>query len=243
MKKILPLLLCIVTTIISAQSEAHLEKFSNLEPDLWLGIWDSAHSNTKLKIDTLSYDDIPKALDFRGTVVEALQWEDGIGDNLLIQTVTGHFNWKDYEDNGIDYMVQDKAELYAYLFTKNKEESSYQRKWKIYDYTECFGVDWYIGFLAKATTITDVDEDGISEISIPYISVCRGGMDPSSLKIIMYEDTEKYALRGATMIMCGSENAYGGDFTMSTTVQHNAIFKTFLAERWDSIKCEDSMQF
>ncbi|ADV50065.1 hypothetical protein I2486_13615 [Cellulophaga sp. E16_2] len=243
MKSIITLFFITITSITIAQSETHLEKISTLEPDLWLGIWDSANSSTKIKIDTLSYDDIPKTLDFRGTVVEALHWEDALGNNILIQTVTGHFNWKDYEDNGTDYMVQDKAELYAYLFTKKKGESTYQRKWKIYDYTACFGVDWHIGFLAKATTITDIDEDGISEISIPYLVVCRGGMDPSSLKIIMYEDNEKYALRGETMIMCGSEDSYGGDFTMSDTVQNNTSFKNFLVQRWDSTKCEDGMQF
>ena len=47
---------------------------------------------------------------------------------------------------------------------------------------------------------------GVAEISIPYVSICRGGMDPGVMKIIMYEGSTKYALRGSTMLMCKSEH-------------------------------------
>ena len=239
MKFITIILAFITVNSAYGQTETHEEKFRELEPDLWLGIWDKENSDASIKIDTLSYDEIPKHLDFRGTIVEALKWTDSVSEKILIQSVTGHFNWKDYDKDSTDYMTQDKSELYSYLFEKKNNETSFNRTWKIYDYTECFGVDWFTGFIPKATTITDIDKDGISEISIPYVSICRGGMDPGAMKIIMYEGSIKYALRGSTMLMCKSEHPYGGEFKPSENLNKESEFLSFLKKRWNAHKCEN----
>jgi len=242
-QQLLILIICLTVTYgMFGQTESHKEKFRELEPDVWLGIWDKENSNKSIKIDTLSYDDIPKSIDFRGTVVEALKWTDINGENILIQTVTGHFTWKDYEKGSTDYTLQDKSELYAYLFQKNNASKDYKRMWRIYDYTECFGVDLFTGFTPKATTITDLDNDGITEITMPYVSICRGGMDPGTMKMILYEGLTKYALRGETMI-CGGDNPYGGEFMASKNLQHQKLFLEFLAKHWKRNKCEDGKYY
>jgi len=243
MKHIVTILILITSYFSFGQTEAHKEKFRQLEPDIWLGIWDKEHSSKLIKIDTLSYDEIPKTIDFRGTVIEALKWTDVNGENILLQAVTGHFNWKDYDTDSSDYMMQDKSELYAYLFQKSNSDKTYNRKWKVYDYTECFGVDWFTGFVPKATTITDLNTNGIAEITLPYVSICRGGMDPGLMKIIMYEGTTKYALRGSTMLMCNSEHPYGGVYKPSANLKSNKIFIEFLKEHWDRNKCEEGKYF
>ena len=147
MKTLTSILILIISQLSFGQTEEHKEKFRQLEPDIWLSIWDKENSSKSIQMDTLGYDDIPKTLDFRGTVVEALKWTDANGENILIQTVTGHFTWKDYDKDSTDYMIQDKSELYAYLFQKSKSDNDYKRKWRVYDYTECFGVDWSTGFV------------------------------------------------------------------------------------------------
>ena len=79
----------------------------------------------------------------------------------------------------------------------------------------------------------------ITEITIPYVSICRGGMDPGTMKIIMYEGSTKYALRGSTMLLCESENSYGGEFTESENLKANQLFSNFLMEHWNRNKCEN----
>lgn len=239
MKKILIILILLIGNFTFGQTENHTEKFRNLEPDLWLGIWDKENSEKSIHIDSLSYDEIPKYLEFRGTVVEALKWTDSLGENILVQSVTGHFLWKDYDKDSTEYILQDKSELYAYLFLKKKGEKTFNRIWKVYDYTECFGVDWFTGFIPKATTITDLDNDGISEISMPYVLICRGGMDPGIMKIIMYEGNTKYALRGTTKVMCIEENKEEGVFEPSDNLSSNKLILNFLNKRWDIHKCEN----
>ena len=244
MRLLLHISLLLFSSLAFSQTTKHKEKFNNLEPDIWMKTWDKINSSSTIQIDTLSYDDIPKYLDFKGTVVEALQWKDKLGSHLLIQTVTGHFNRKEYEDkNKKDYTIQDKSELYCYLFTKTASDNEFKRKWRIYDYNDCFGVDWFTGFIPSATTITDINNNGIAEITIPYVIICRGGMDPGAMKIILYEDTTKYVLRGNTMLMCESKNPYGGEFTESENLKNNKTFTDFLKAHWERNKCENGKYY
>lgn len=222
------------------QTKVHKEKFNQLEPDVWMKVWDKTNSSKSLQIATVTYDEIPKYIEFRGTVVEALTWTDGLGENLLIQTVTGHFEWKDYGKDSSSYEPQDKAEIYAYLFLKKEGESTFKRVWKVYDYITCFGVDWQAGFIPKATTITDVDADGISEVSMPYVLICRGGMDPGTMKIVLYESDNKYVFRGSTMICVGdNKKSYGGEYKPSANLKTEKPLMDFLKKRWDLHKCEN----
>lgn len=235
------LLFAVVPEMVAGQSsDRKQDDFKTLKASIWLHIWDRDSSDKSLKVDTIGYDDIPKYLDFRGTVVEALKWTDKLGDNILVLSVTGWFPWKDYdkEDSTI-YMLQDKWELYAYLFRKGANEVNFRRAWKVYDYNECFGVDWFAGFIPNATTITDLDDDGIAEVSMPYVLICRGGVDPGTMKIIMYEGNEKYALRGETLIMCDTEFPYGGKYVQSENLTKEKDFKNFLIQRWNRYKCEN----
>lgn len=240
MKFLITIIFTLILSFFYSQTESHKEKYRHLEPDIWLGIWDKENSSKTIKIDTISYDEIPKYLDFRGTVVEAIKWNDKNGENILIQSVTGQFLWKEYIDDNKkgEYSHQDKSELYAYLFQKGEKDKKFTKKWRVYDFYECFGVDWFTGFIRKATTITDLDDDGITEISLPYVLICRGGMDPGEMKIIMYEGHEKYALRGSTMIMCDSEHPDGGEFKPSENLKEGKLFKEFLEKHWDRNKCE-----
>lgn len=158
----------------------------------------------------------------------------------MIQTQTGWFPWEDYDDaDSTTYMMQDKWEIYAYLFLKKEGESHYNKLWRVYDYNECFGVDWFAGFIPKATTITDIDKDGVAEVTMPYVLVCRGGVDPATMKIIMYEGTTKYAVRGETAICLDGFDTYGGNYTLSEELDQKNDFKEFLILRWETHKCEE----
>lgn len=239
-KYIIPVLLLTMANAVWGQADLPEDKLKRLTASIQQGIWDEENSDGTIHIEYVSYDEIPKYLDFRGTVVECLKWTDKLGDNLLIQSVTGYFPWRDYDDgNSTSYIEYDKYELYAYLFRKNTGETVYKQVWRVYDYNECYGVDSYTGFIPHATTITDIDKNGISEISMPYVLICRGGVDPGDMKIIAYEGDSKYAIRGSTMPLCNSENPYGGEYSLSNNLKEKEPLRNFLIRRWESQKCED----
>ena len=58
------------------------------------------------------------------------------------------------------------------------------------------------------------------------------------MKIIMYENGIKYALRGNTAIECEGEHPYGGEKTSSENLKGNTLFLEFLNKRWNAHKCE-----
>ena len=83
MKKLIPLFLLLSLNLFS-QEKSDSEILKNTKPSCFIGIWDEKNSEKSLKISKLSYDEIPKDLDFRGTVIEALKWNDSNGNNILI---------------------------------------------------------------------------------------------------------------------------------------------------------------
>lgn len=236
MKK-LSLFILIFTNIFFAQTIS--EKEDTILAEVPLNIWDVDNSEKSFKIDTLTYDEIPKYLDFRGTLVTALTWTDAKGENLLVLSKSGEFGWKEYvENNKTKYYLNDKSEIFAYLFLKSNDSNSFIKQWRIYDFIECSGVDMYGGFINQATTVTDIDKDGIAEVAIPYSLFCRGGLDPGIMKIIMYEGNNKYAMRGETAICRDGKVLYGGEYKTVEATQKNEKFQLFLKERWAAHKCE-----
>lgn len=236
MKK-LSLFIILIINISFAQTAK--EKEDALVAEVPLQIWDIKNSEKSIKIDTLMYDEIPKSIDFKGVVVTTLTWEDKQGKNILIFSKSGDFGWKDYDKTDKSkYTLQDKSELFAYLFLKPKGSDDYKKLWRIYDFTECFGVDMYVGFKQEATTISDIDKDGITEVAIPYVLFCRGGMDPGIMKVILYESDTKYALRGETAICRESKTLFGGEYKADESLKNNKTFNDFLKQRWEANKCE-----
>lgn len=237
MKRFIVLVFVIFWSSIFAQSIS--EKEDALVAEVSLPIWDVKNSESLFEIDTLMYDEIPKYLDFRGTAVTVLKWTDIKGENIMILSKSGAFDWKDYDGNDHSkFDLQDKSELFIYLFQKQKGSDSYRKLWRIYDFIECFGVDRYVGFKKNATTITDLDKDGVAEVTIPYALFCRGGMDPGIMKIMMYEGSKKYALRGETAICRDGVLQYGGVFNADEVTKKNKIFYNFLMRHWKAHECE-----
>lgn len=78
---------------------------------------------------------------------------------------------------------------------------------------------------------------------MPYVSICRGGVDPGVMKIIMYEGSTKYDLRGSTVPICESENTHEGEYKPSTNLKSNKPFMEFLQNHWNRNKCEEGKYY
>ncbi|HEY4059834.1 MAG TPA: hypothetical protein VGM39_24635 [Kofleriaceae bacterium] len=66
-------------------------------------------------------------------------------------------------------------------------------------------IDCYMGamlatFVPKAFTVTDIDGDGLAEITYGYQLACRSDVSAASYKLLMVEDGKKHILRGFTKI-------------------------------------------
>lgn len=166
-------------------------------------------------------------LPYEGVVKNILTWEDRFGKHFVLTSETGiHQNKKfKHESDGSD------AELFAYHYISKAEGP--KQIWKIYDYVKDCPVDIAASFPGPPV-VTDIDKDGLAEIWIVYTTACHGDVSPVSLKIILYEDTKKFAMRGQSRVDLGLGKTEGGDYTFDRAFSEGPKeFRVYAKALWD----------
>jgi hypothetical protein len=148
---------------------------------------------------------LPTGIRYRGTLTEAYEWKDSLGKNLLILS-----NLAPYASAGDDPDAM-TSELFAVHY--NFRDTGYQVRWRLNDLVKECPLDMNLNFIKGSTSITDLDKDGVAETTVQYRLACRGDVSPSAMKLIMHEDSAKFALRG-TMWLDGA--APDTKFTITT---------------------------
>lgn len=143
---------------------------------------------------SITSEDIPLNIKVKGVFAEGYKWFDKNGCNILVLSKKGPFQEsKSINTDGSGMSVY----LYAEQYIVNND--SIKLLWDIVDFeTQCL-FDITGDFLDNSTTITDLDNDGITETTIIYKLACRSDITPASMKILLHENGIKYGLRG-TMI-------------------------------------------
>jgi hypothetical protein len=147
--------------------------------------------NPSIQIKNIQLKDIPKQIAIKGDLLIAKQWNDNNGENLLIvsrKITTNKADTTMYSDD------THNAELWCQQYIKKAE--GYELLWKIYDSEmDCY-FDLWLGLLPNSTSITDLDNNGITETTLIYKSTCRSDGSPSYMKLVMQEANDKMELRG-----------------------------------------------
>lgn len=180
-------------------SQTTEEKEAVMKPSLWMDIWDAKQNVPSFKVTQVGYNDIPRDIFYRGTLVECLEFDDANGHNLLFLTQTGKFPVSEKDETGKYKKVNDKAEIYAYMFTKSGN-AAYRNTWKMMDAQLCDDFDLYAGFTKGSLSITDVDGDNIAEVSFQYTKSCRSDVSPADRFLTCYEGTQKFQYFGITQL-------------------------------------------
>jgi len=163
------------------------------------------------KIDAMH---LPVGITYEGKLKSATRWTDTNGDNIAFVTETGEYRNPKFQhdsDNGID------AELFAYHFImKDGKPSLY---WKLYDLVSDCPLDLTASF--DDFRISDIDKNGVAEVWMLYKIACRGDVSAAEMKLIMYENGKKHAMRGTEKIFQGiNENGTksydGGEYKFDT---------------------------
>lgn len=117
----------------------------------------------------------------------------------------------------------------------------WREAWTIKDSVDCPDLDMEGKFLAKGVTVTDLDRNGVAEVTVPYMTFCGGGVDPGVLKIIMRQGETKFALRGENEILIPGYAPDGGKNTpdKALLLPENAVFKRHLDKVWAQVKVVD----
>ena len=86
-----------------------------------------------------------------------------------------------------------KEEFFAEIFTEKRFNSPLV---KVYDFIEDCPVDFSINFIKNSFSVTDINNNGIKEVSFLYEIACQGGIGPIKMKLILIEGHKKYVIRG-----------------------------------------------
>ena len=166
--------------------------------------------------------------DLQGKIVKEIKYTDKTGDNVIVLTETDIITKKCHE-----YDICQNQDIFAYRYLI--ESGQAKKVWQVHDFVhDCF-VDMTVGFIKKHIQITDLNNDGIKEVWLPYALQCAGDISPYELKIIMYEDSQKYALRGESL-----SYGIGGKYKMDTKLKNNPAFSKFSKSLWKKIKVVDN---
>lgn len=161
----------------------------------------------------LSFSDVKKSdladeMKIEGDFQFAKSWEDKNAVNYIIVTQTPVKEKKDKQGNDAS-----NQELYVYHYLMN-EGNEYVLMRKVQDYVRDCPLDLKLEFLEKSLTLTDLDKDGIGEVTFVYRLACRGDVSGSEQKLMLLEDKEKYPIRGTAGTMMGDKLVEKGKFTL-----------------------------
>ncbi len=174
----------------------------------------------EFKATPMALSKIPGDIHYTGDALQAIKFTDKSGEHIALISETKHKTNGDYSSKW----------LFAGCYTKSK--NGYTGNWTITDGEgECL-FDITAAFIPKTFEVTDLDEDNLAEIWVMYKVTCRSDVSPAELKIIMYEDKQKFAMRGSTVIDFG-DGPYGGEYSFDKAFQRGpAEFRDYAQQKW-----------
>ncbi len=127
-------------------------------------------------------DSLPVAWRLPGKLLDLVRWRDAGGENLLAVAEVGN---GDFGEPGY------RSELHALQLVS--EGTKKARVWKLYDFNS--NALESMAYSRGSYAVRDLDGDGHAEVAFWYYKTCDG-MDPDTLKYMLYSRGRKYAIRG-----------------------------------------------
>ena len=191
-----------------------------------------SQAQNQLIVTNLAQNQIPSQIEYKGTVLNAVKWTDKSGENYVVLTDTIKETPSDY----IEDEYADTKEIFAYHYVLSND--SMLKLWRVYDYVSKCDYDITVSFFMNAFRITDLNNDSIAEVWLMYKLACRSDVSPATMKIIMHQGKEKYAMRGENKAIYGKDEKgnvlfNGGNFKADTALQKNKIFYNYALKLWN----------
>ncbi|BDU25274.1 hypothetical protein [Flavobacterium sp. GSB-24] len=191
------------------------------------------NENFILNVQKIDSTQFPSSIKYEGFVKNAVRWKDKLGDNIVITTETGYHINKKFEH---EFEDSSDAELFAYHFIISGNEV--KQTWKVYDFIADCPVDIVASFVKNTFQVTDLNNNGIAETWLMYKTTCHGDVSPCDMKIIMYEENQKYAVRGESRVQVGvldngEKQFIGGEYKLDENFKKGPkVFKEFAQKLW-----------
>ncbi|MBN2891707.1 MAG: hypothetical protein JXL97_07560 [Bacteroidales bacterium] len=230
-KTLLTILSIALVFVFSCKNTESSDEQTNTENNQ--EVLNSDNSNTKnsqvsydFKELSFSESEISNDL-YTGNIIDGKKWQDKAGINYLVlseKTTTkaqqNSNDMKSYEIHGYHYIDNDgKFELI-------REVKDFQNDCDLI--LDC-------GLCENSLEITDLDGDNYGEATFMYYLYCAMDLSPSTVKLMLLENGEKYPIRGESYVNYGPEGM-GGAINLGTEFTNApSEFKDFATNKWNSI--------
>lgn len=151
---------------------------------------------------TITAGQIPASISIKGELQEAWQWTDRTGENILITSYIKAYDDKEKNEYGEEGQT---AELHAAQYLRSGDQ--YNLIWTNDEVEKSCPFDITCEFIKGATTITDLDKDGMAETSIQYRLACRSDVSPAEMKLVMHEGSARFMLKGLSWLKSSPEDS------------------------------------
>ncbi len=144
---------------------------------------------------SVNTDSIPPEFTITGIPRFAWRWHDLSGENYLILS-------DQLDTTREEFTNLLHAALYAF------KDADFSLIWGKVDTVERCEFDITSEFIKDATSITDLDKDGVAEVTIMTRLACRSDVSPAVTKLLMYEGKTLYTLNGYSWVRSSMEDSF-----------------------------------
>ncbi|KJK07239.1 M949_RS01915 family surface polysaccharide biosynthesis protein [Pseudomonas alkylphenolica] len=163
--------------------------------------------------------------------VQAVHYRDREGEALLVLSRNDD-QVRDAE-SGEDL---DRVLLTATLYGRAAGNDEFKARWKIEHETDCSGLDLDVGFYTDVSGASDLNSDGVAELTVASHAFCGGGVDSHELRVELREGQARYAIVGQSLITPPGEAPFGGEREDSPSLQSApAVLRGHLDSVWNKV--------
>lgn len=138
--------------------------------------------------------------------LKLVHYRDTAGEGLLVLTRTDTRTHDAESDQDMDV-----ATLTATLYGRATADAPFVQRWQSESPTECEGLDLDAGYFLDQVGASDLDADGVAELTLASHSFCGGGVDPQQIVIELRRDNDVYRIDGESLVTIDGDAPFGGE--------------------------------
>lgn len=193
----------------------------------------SLNNATASRIETIDTDLeylISQKISYFGQLVKAYRYQDIAGTHALVMS-----RQLSPSSSGKNKTRLERIDLIAAHYTLR--DGTWHEEWSVKDFVDCLGLDSSASFHVDYVTFSDLDNNGIAEVTLPYRTFCGGAIEPATVKIILRQGRTKLAIRGESLIRLPNGESFGGERKLDAALEtpENALFRKHMNAVWQSI--------
>jgi hypothetical protein len=158
-----------------------------------------------------------------GTVERWVSWQDSNGDNVAV-----------FSSDSKEKAKKDGERLLSkglYVTVFSGKDGKLKRGREVRELANACPFDLTNEVRETSVGVTDLDADGVGELTFAYVTGCRSDVSPLTMKLVVLEGADKNILRGTTRLNPG-DGWVGGEFKPEFGKKAPAAFLEHATKVW-----------